>query len=641
MKDDHGINDVDTKVNRVLKFTPPRTTTETPVDTPAAVLEPKEPVLSAASNIEDPAVDESEASRPEEIPSTSLASATSVSTSSADQQADNQDYITETSQKEGVADDDVVVPVLLEIVGAMGLSCGKRRPPPPAEPEHATDGTSRGRVADQADSAAATENDEINRGSVDPYCVVRVSAQNCYRGPRAASGHEQDVALAAAAHTKAHKSVIVHRTHIIENDPDPIWTLPTGSFCLLHLINPVAIEQHDCEHHHHEEDPVQTNPLENLWRASVQVTKQSLKVVRKTARKVVKPFLFFGQAKHRSQEHTVTIEVRFKGQSESSPPMGVVTIPVQRLIAKTADLTAADADDDEDYQDGDDRYEYIIQPTGDSPLRSCATLAIRYRRASASDIQFLREYEKYSRESTLTVPPVIPSSSRLLKRIFNDKQISTRCVATDLDFTDVRKHKWFQQEQKQGRDLVTQFRVLPYPDPCRPVETEWMTRNQIRTEALKPSTRWVSVGDGTAGTIYLEIIGCDNLPNLDMTNIEVITSNRTDPFVSIVFEDNIVRGDVLFDNLTPRWMPWTTRAFAFKVHHPSSLLHIGVLDYDDSPLNNHNPVGRVVIGTANFEPNTTYLLHYQLHHDPRVAEVRFTQRCRCSYCCPAHVYYCC
>jgi Ca2+-dependent lipid-binding protein len=127
---------------------------------------------------------------------------------------------------------------------------------------------------------------------------------------------------------------------------------------------------------------------------------------------------------------------------------------------------------------------------------------------------------------------------------------------------------------------------------------------------LKPSVRWVQAGSGTMGTVYLEIVGCNNLPNLDLSNFDL-----TDPFVGIVFEDTFVRTDIIWDELNPRWMPWTTRAFAFQVRHPSSILMLGVFDHDETP--SHDPAGRVVINTANFESDTTYLLHYQLRHDPR------------------------
>ena len=32
---------------------------------------------------------------------------------------------------------------------------------------------------------------------------------------------------------------------------------------------------------------------------------------------------------------------------------------------------------------------------------------------------------------------------------------------------------------------------------------------------MKDSYKWIDVGSGTLGKIFMEIIGCDNLPNMD------------------------------------------------------------------------------------------------------------------------------
>jgi Ca2+-dependent lipid-binding protein len=96
----------------------------------------------------------------------------------------------------------------------------------------------------------------------------------------------------------------------------------------------------------------------------------------------------------------------------------------------------------------------------------------------------------------------------------------------------------------------------------------------------------------------------------------------SDPFVGIVFEDTMVRTDVIHDSNNPRWMPWCTRACCFNVQHPTSLLLLGVFDYDSTPVKDHDPVGRVVINTANFQSHTSYLLHYALHDDPQQEDVR-------------------
>jgi len=70
-------------------------------------------------------------------------------------------------------------------------------------------------------------------------------------------------------------------------------------------------------------------------------------------------------------------------------------------------------------------------------------------------------------------------------------------------------------------------------------------------------------------------------------------------------------------------MPWSTRAFAFNITHPGSSLFLGVFDYDENFLvtDYHDPVGRVVVNTINFESGVSYLLHYDLIHSEKADEV--------------------
>ena len=65
---------------------------------------------------------------------------------------------------------------------------------------------------------------------VDPYCLIRVGGDE------------------------------VHRTKIIWNDPDPIWTILTGSLCLLHI--PQELDEDDdskCDEESHSVVVVEVN----------------------------------------------------------------------------------------------------------------------------------------------------------------------------------------------------------------------------------------------------------------------------------------------------------------------------------------------------------------------------------------------
>jgi len=209
------------------------------------------------------------------------------------------------------------------------------------------------------------------------------------------------------------------------------------------------------------------------------------------------------------------------------------------------------------------------------------------------------------------------------------------------------------RRQKKGEHLSSKtIRVKPYPDKDNLDVTTWLTKEQINDIALLPSTKWiVNAGCDTEtsdefennkltnlrggqsqkqqvdkeegkkkkdknedeedhlGTVYLEILKCDNLPNMDLG----IAGDITDAFVAIVFEDNLVRTDVIDDELSPRWLPWTQRAFSFPINRPGSLLFIGVFDKDK--YGDHDYIGRIVVNMSNFLDNTVYLLQYTLHSD--------------------------
>jgi hypothetical protein len=346
----------------------------------------------------------------------------------------------------------------------------------------------------------------------------------------------------------------VHRTKAIQDDGNPIWTVKTNSLCLLEIPEGMSSKTTTSSNNDDDDDEDAEEPTK-------EDTSES------TAVALLSP---------PGAEDSVTIEI-YHGK---------------RLLG------SATVSFDEVLQAVGDRVEYAIQPppkvSSSDNINLKAALALRFRKATQDDLIFLGKIK--------AAAPLLSAQD-------------CRLVASDIDCNHVLRKSMFQSNSKI-KDKKQLFRVVPYPDPSRPKETEWMTKDEIHEEALKPSVRWVQAGYGTMGTVYVEIIGCDNLPNLDLSAVDL-----TDPFVGIVFEDNFVRTDIIWDELNPRWMPWTTRAFAFQVRHPSSILMLGVFDHDETSLDHHDTVGRVVINTANFECNTTYLLHHQLHHDPRQEDV--------------------
>lgn len=160
-------------------------------------------------------------------------------------------------------------------------------------------------------------------------------------------------------------------------------------------------------------------------------------------------------------------------------------------------------------------------------------------------------------------------------------------------------------------DNEKQYRVKPCPDPSQEEATTWMTEAELRTEALKPSYKWVEAGSGDLGKLYVEILGCNGLPNMDS---QELATGKTDAFACLVYEDAIVNTEVIPNSLNPWWMPWTQRAFIFNVMHPSSDLLVGVLDYDSPELiARHDPIGRIQMDVSQMRPGTEYIVDFNLY----------------------------
>ncbi len=147
-------------------------------------------------------------------------------------------------------------------------------------------------------------------------------------------------------------------------------------------------------------------------------------------------------------------------------------------------------------------------------------------------------------------------------------------------------------------------------------EVKWMSESQIDEMSQHESENWTEAGSGSLGEIFVEIISCDDLPNLDRG----LPANKTDAFATLVLEDTAVTTDVVRDCLNPRFMPWTRRAFKLNIQHSSSPLFIGVFDHDQ--FGRHDPVGRVAIPLQQFHPQTEYRLSYDLYDSAEVIRRR-------------------
>jgi hypothetical protein len=268
------------------------------------------------------------------------------------------------------------------------------------------------------------------------------------------------------------------------------------------------------------------------------------------------------------------------------------------------------------------RYDDVMTGQGERrefsflPDDFMARLSLRYRTATDNDLEYFK-----STRNGIFPDGFLSNSPR--ESTTSDRQALCKDNVSDVDFKSISKKNILEQQRKtikvdDGTEVA--YRVYPFPDPDNPKETEFMTKNQMDKFMEQPSRDWVEAGGGTYGDVYLEILGCDGLPNMDTEFIDGLT----DAFVGCVFEDTFLRTSVIHDSLDPRWPPWSQRAVKLMISHPSSILYLGVFDYDENVLDDHDPIGRVVIHLDDFEPDTMYTLQYPLYNgDTQEETVRF------------------
>lgn len=237
-----------------------------------------------------------------------------------------------------------------------------------------------------------------------------------------------------------------------------------------------------------------------------------------------------------------------------------------------------------------ERREFALKPLLGQRDFDQGKISLRVRRATAHDIKFLQDFEAKEKNTAKTALPLPTiTAGTTLKSIM----------------------KINSKKEREGPDKgKTKYFVRPGPDPKRREVTSWLTKEKIEEESKTQSCSWMDVGSGTLGKIFVEILGCDNLPNMDTFGV---LGNKTDAFVSLVYEDCLARTDIINDCLSPRWMPWSQRAFIFNMMHTSSQLFLAVFDSDTTPMSRHDLVGRVSVNLSNFRRNTVYLLEYNLY----------------------------
>lgn len=279
----------------------------------------------------------------------------------------------------------------------------------------------------------------------------------------------------------------------------------------------------------------------------------------------------------------------------------------------------------------EERFELNIEDELGEQTSNLGTLALRYRVATPSDIEILSMLNRESApplHTELVGDMITNSTSRPTEKALNlFHNRPTRPVATlvtEKDEKEIAQNSFLQsvgyifteQTATCPETGQTKVRVKPYPDPDRSEKTKFLRPHDLNVETRLPSSKWTEAGSGSIGKLFVEILSCDDLPNLDSGG-EII-GNFTDSFCTLVYEDTCAMTDVIDDELSPRWMPWTNRAFAFNVMHPASILYLGVFDFD--VLGTHDPIGRVAVNVCNLQRDTIHTITYNLYPSSNVTE---------------------
>ncbi|KAG7343502.1 C2 domain containing protein [Nitzschia inconspicua] len=245
-------------------------------------------------------------------------------------------------------------------------------------------------------------------------------------------------------------------------------------------------------------------------------------------------------------------------------------------------------------------------------------LSLRCRIASQADLCFARTWSKLPHIQSSTLNKEQDYLMHMLLKEAQVLQEPLRVRATLI--TELPEY------EVQGSTLSSamvgtispinrgKVKVKPYPDQFTAEtqnKTQYLTPTVLKTLTKAPSRCWIQAGSTKGqkyGRLYVEVLSAHGLPNVDFGQR---LGNQTDAFCCLIYGDCMAETDVIDDELSPHWLPWTQRAFCFALGHPSQVLYLGVFGYKRNPMQ-HAPIGRVEINITNLQHDTLYELHYDL-----------------------------
>ena len=367
-------------------------------------------------------------------------------------------------------DDEEVISILCEIVGARNLVCR----------EVGSDTNNNNNNDNNHENATTTATWDW----MQPFCVVKLG------------------------------DTIIHRTHVAF-DPGchPIWTISTNSLFVLKITLREVLSVLEKNTHKNKNNNNNDN---------------------KTGTNGVLSFAVYTQNK---QDMVSSLSVsRFLGASEQTIFLGKVDLDVSKilfqhcneqrlevdLLAATAAAAAATAE--EQQQVGNYHHHHHHQTHKNRETLCVGSLAVRFRLVTLSDQRIMERFHANSKPGALesitnTTSHEEEKTKRPLAKLITETDETEVAQST---FVNAISNVFFTTDSNNtnnnntGQDGEKEVRVKPSPDPNRVDETTFLTPQRIRVETHLPSHQWVEAGSGSLGKLYVEILSCHDLPNVDL-----------------------------------------------------------------------------------------------------------------------------
>jgi hypothetical protein len=195
-----------------------------------------------------------------------------------------------------------------------------------------------------------------------------------------------------------------------------------------------------------------------------------------------------------SRSTSITVQLCYTNNSIVPAVVGNVS---QALIATKTVVGSVALARNQLLEGKGDRQEFAL------PEQPTVSLALRFRKATQSDYMYFHD---------IASRKVVPSQSSSPNNNNHHKD-----HAADTDFKSVSAKNVLKVQEKTviiDNKKRRVHRVWPFPDPQNVKETTFLTKEQLYASAKQPSKQWVEAGYGDYGTVHLEILGCEDLPNM-------------------------------------------------------------------------------------------------------------------------------